>query len=178
MQARGDGRGEIVEAGEFGRRWSTPCRFAPWGREGDPAAAVEFGQQSSGGHAFQPSGVGAPVPCLSEFLGETTTMPVRMGSDQVPDIDEVLLRESAALNTQRSLHRPKGSMNDTRESSGILSGNSVRGASKDLSSYHNSHNASSQPPRQSLHAMQCLSAATRAPTPICRLGSARPSRPG
>ena len=96
---------------------------------------MEFEQQSSGGHVFEPSGIGAPIPNLSELFGETTTMPIRMGSDQVPNSGEVLLGESAALNTERLLHSSNGSMKGARESRGILRGKSVRGASRDLSSY-------------------------------------------
>lgn len=101
---------------------------------------MEFEQQSSGGHIFEPSGVGAPVPNLSEFLRETITMPVRVGSDQVSDFDKVLLSENAALNMERSLHESKGSMKIARESSEIFRGKLVRDASKDLSSYKHSRN--------------------------------------
>ena len=117
MQAGADRHGQVIETGEFGRCQATLCRCAPWGRECDQVAAVQFEQQRSGGHIFEPSVVGAPIPNLSEFAGETSTMPVRVGSDQVPDVNEILFRKSAALNMQRSLHRPKDSMEDESESS-------------------------------------------------------------
>ena len=98
MQAGADGRGQVIETREFGRCKATPYRCAPWGREYDQVAAVQFEQQRSGGHIFEPPVISAPIPNLSEFPGETSTMPVRVGSDQVPDVDKVLFRESAALN--------------------------------------------------------------------------------
>ncbi len=98
VQAGADGREQVIETGEFGSCQATPCRCAPWGREYDQVAAVQFEQQRSGGHIFEPPVISAPIPNLSEFPGETSTMPVRVGSDQVPDVDKVLLRESAALN--------------------------------------------------------------------------------
>ena len=127
-----DGRGEVVEAGEFRRARLTLNGWTPGQRQRDPAASRQLQQQGTGGHVFESTGVVAPVPNLSEFLGETTAMPVRVGRDQIADIDEVLLRDSAALNMEWYLHEQNGSMENARESSEIWSGS---GASRDLSSY-------------------------------------------
>ena len=97
-QARGDGCGDAVEAGEFGRLWLTLDGWAPGQWQRNPAMSRQLEHQGAGGHVLEPPGVSAPVPNLSEFLRETTTMPVWMGSDQVPDIDEVLFSEGTALN--------------------------------------------------------------------------------
>jgi hypothetical protein len=117
-QACGDGCREVVESGEFARRGSTPCRFSSGGREGDHAAPVHFEQEGVGSHVFEPPGLRAPVPSTRDFLGETTTMPVRMGGDQLQDLGEVLLGETAALNSKRSVHKAKGNKEDGGKSSG------------------------------------------------------------
>lgn len=65
----------------------------------------------------------------------------RLGANQVADLDEILLSESAALNTEWLWHKQKGSMEGASESSGIFREKSVRCASRDLSSYDFSLNS-------------------------------------
>jgi len=119
-QACGNGGREVVESREFGRRWVTSGWFASGGRKGEPIAPMQFEQEGVGGHVLEPPAVRAPVPNEREFLGKTTAMPIRVGSDQLADFYEVLLGEKAALDAERSLHMCKGNKKGVRKSSEIL----------------------------------------------------------
>lgn len=98
LQARGDWCGDAVEAGEFWRLRLALDGLTSGQRQRDQTTPGQLEHQGTGGHVLEPSNVSAPVPNLSEFLRKTTTMPVWVGSDQVLDVNEILIRESAALN--------------------------------------------------------------------------------
>ncbi len=81
-------------------------RRAPGRREDDRAAPMQLEQQGSGGHVLEPSGAGAPIPGLSEFLGEPLAMPVWMGGDQPLDLEDILVGEGEPLDANLFRHEP------------------------------------------------------------------------
>jgi len=111
-------RGEFTQGGadrSFDGLWPWECwiggravsGWMPRGWQCDPTAPVEFQQQGTGGHVFKPTRVGTPIPALSQFLRETIAMPLRVSSNQIPELVKVLLVESASLDQDFAIHTPR-----------------------------------------------------------------------
>lgn len=96
-QGRADGSFDGLWPWEFWIGGIAVSGWMPRGWQCDPPAPVEFQQQGTGGHVFKPTRVGTPIPALSQFLRETIAVPLRVSSNQIPELVKVLLGESASL---------------------------------------------------------------------------------